>query len=174
MKNIIGVIGPNADACTKELYEFGEELGYELGKSGWIIVCGGMGGFMEAVCKGAKKASSPFPFQTIGILPTDTKQSANPYVDIAIPTGMGIARNILIIRTADLLIAAGGGSGTLSELAFAWQLGKPVLCCTIFEGWAKKLANQHLDKRHPTSLFIPVGSVKDIMEQIKRLSFGSY
>jgi len=168
-RRLIGIIGPNADACSPSLYAFGRELGFHLGEKGWTIICGGMGGFMEAVCRGVKEAPNTFPGQTIGILPTDSKSHANPFVDIAIATGMGIARNLILVRSADLLIAAGGGSGTLSELAFAWQLGKTVLCCTHFEGWAKTLAGQQLDNRHPSSLFIPVQSVQEILDLVTKL-----
>ena len=161
----IGIIGPGENLCTKELYEFGVNLGHQLAARERVIVCGGKGGFMEAVCKGAKLSSNTFDGQTIGILPEDTGENANPFVDITIPTGMGIARNIIIINTADIIIAAGGGSGTLSELAFAWQKNKKVLCVTGFGGWAKQLAGANIDERNK-GLFVEVTGIADILKYL--------
>jgi len=152
--------------CSKELYEFGVQLGKQIATKDRTIVCGGLGGFMEAVCKGVKQTHNTFNGQTIGILPEDNTDNANPYIDLAIPTGTGIARNILIVRTADIIIAAGGGAGTLSEIAFAWQLDKKVLCVTLFEGWAKELAGKDLDNRK-SGLLIPVNSIDEILKQLK-------
>lgn len=148
------------------MYRFGTDLGKEIASPGRIIICGGLGGFMEAVSKGVKESVHTFNGQTIGILPGDDPQDANPYIDIAIPTGLGIARNIIIINSADLIIAAGGGAGTLSELAFAWQKKKKVLCITDFGGWAKELAGKRVDERDD-GLFLPVKNIKEILKLIK-------
>ena len=158
----IAVIGPGNDLCSNELYDFGTELGRQLAAPHRVIVCGGKGGFMEAVCKGVKLSPETFKGQTIGILPGDDPHSANTFIDIAIPTGMGIARNIIIINTADVIIAAGGGSGTLSEIAFAWQKNKRVLCLTRFGGWAGNLAGTDLDDR-ADGLLTAVNSVEEIL-----------
>ena len=139
--------------CSDELYTFGVQLGRQIATTGRSFVCGGLGGFMEAVCKGVKQSPDTFNGQTVGILPDETTEMANHFVDVKIPTGIGITRNIIIIRTADIIIAAGGGAGTLSEIAFAWQLQKKVLCVTLFDGWAKKLAAEIFE--HPR---LPVGS----------------
>ncbi|RKX71024.1 TIGR00725 family protein, partial [candidate division WOR-3 bacterium] len=88
-----------------------------------ILICGGMGGVMEAACKGAREAGG----LTIGILPGNSIESANPYVDIPIATGFGEARNVIITRTAQALIAIDGKYGTLSEIAFAIIFRKPVI-----------------------------------------------
>jgi uncharacterized protein (TIGR00725 family) len=117
----IAVIG--ARECDTEMYRISEELGSLLAKDGFVIICGGMGGVMEAACKGAKK----YDGITIGILPGSDPQDANPYVDTVIPTGLGISRNLIIVRAAAGVIAVNGGFGTLSELAFALQLHKPVV-----------------------------------------------
>ncbi len=161
----IGIIGPNSPLCSSELYSFGVELGLRLAKTDRVIICGGRGGFMEAVCKGVKQSSSTFSGQTIGILPNDNTDDANQFVDVAIPTGIGLARNIIIVRTADIVIAAGGGAGTLSEIAYSWQLGKKVLCVTLFDGWAKELAGRDLDARQK-DLLIPVSSIDEILSYI--------
>ena len=98
-------------------------MGELLAKSGYTIICGGLGGVMEAACKGAKANNGT----TIGILPGDNPNDANPFVDIAIATGMGVSRNLIIIRSAIAVVSISGGFGTLSELAFALQLEKPVV-----------------------------------------------
>jgi uncharacterized protein (TIGR00725 family) len=87
------------------------------------MVCGGLSGIMEAASRGAAQEDGTI----IGIIPGSDKGEANPHVTFTIPTGMGVARNILIVRTADALVALAGGSGTLSEIALALNIGKPVV-----------------------------------------------
>lgn len=118
---IIGVIGTGE--AEKELLDLAEEVGRLLAKENVIVVTGGLGGVMEAACKGAYSEGGV----TVGILPTDKKEDANPYVKIPIPTGMGEMRNSLIVRASDALIAIGGGYGTLSEIALALKTGKKVV-----------------------------------------------
>jgi len=120
-QRIIGVIG--AGTATPEILEMAEETGRLIAKHGYLLICGGMGGVMEAAAKGAKNEGGT----TIGILPQPDRHSANPYIDIPIATSFGEARNLIIIRTADLLIAVGGEYGTLSEIAFALKTEKPVI-----------------------------------------------
>jgi uncharacterized protein (TIGR00725 family) len=98
-------------------------VGRELGGRGAVLVCGGLGGVMEAACRGAKEAGGT----TVGILPGMDRAAANPYVDVAVPTGLGEARNALVVRAADALVAVGGGYGTLSEIALALKAGKRVV-----------------------------------------------
>lgn len=118
---IIGVIGSSrADLETQKL---AEEVGSEIAKHGAAVVCGGMMGVMEAVCKGARSQGG----LTIGIIPSDSRTDANPYVQIPIVTGMGVGRNVMLVKTADVLIAVGGEFGTLSEIAHALHLGKIVI-----------------------------------------------
>jgi uncharacterized protein (TIGR00725 family) len=157
----IGVVGPNDAMCNCELFDFGIKLGKTLSQKNRIFICGGMGGFMESFCKGVKSSANTFFGQTIGILPSDNKDDANEFIDVSIPTGIGIMRNVMIIQTSDIIIACGGGAGTLSEIAIAWQLGKKVLCITNFDGWAKELAGKNLDIRH-NSLLIPVKTIEEI------------
>ena len=88
-----------------------------------MVVCGGLGGVMEAACRGAKSAGGT----TVGILPTLDRADANPFVDIAVATGLGEARNALVVRAADALVAVGGEWGTLSEIALAMRAGKRVV-----------------------------------------------
>jgi uncharacterized protein (TIGR00725 family) len=121
MKKIIAVIGGRR--IEKALLAEAEEVGRLIAKSEAILVCGGLGGVMEAASKGAQSEGG----LTIGILPQDNSDRANQYIDIPIATGLGIGRNVVIARTADALIAVGGEYGTLSEIAFALQLKKPVV-----------------------------------------------
>lgn len=162
----LGIIGPNKSMCSADLYDFGVKLGANIATKESAIICGGMGGFMEAVCKGAKQSPETYQGQTIGILPGEEAETANPYIDTPIPTGTGIGRNLIIVRTADIIIAAGGGAGTLSEIALAWQLGKTVLCITLFDGWAKELAGRNLDKRKE-GLLRPVTTIEEINQALK-------
>lgn len=117
----IGVIG--AGKANEELLKIAEEVGRLLAKQGIIVVTGGLGGVMEAACKGAYFEGGI----TVGILPTLRKEDANPYVKVPIPTGLGEMRNALIVRASDALIAIGGEYGTLSEIAFALKTGKKVI-----------------------------------------------
>ena len=105
-----------------------EDVGRLLAEAGAVVVTGGRGGVMEAACKGARAAGG----RTVGLLPGLDRREANPYVEVAIATGLGEARNVLVVRSADALVAVGGAWGTLSEIAFARQAGKPVVAV---ESW---------------------------------------
>ncbi|MBU1694839.1 MAG: TIGR00725 family protein [Verrucomicrobia bacterium] len=117
----IGVLGPHK--CTDEERSMGLEVGEEIARRGEILVCGGLNGMMEAAAEGAKKAGG----LTVGILPGDTADEANPFVDIALPTGLGAFRNMLLVRACDAVIAVRGEYGTLSEIAAALRLKVPVV-----------------------------------------------
>lgn len=99
------------------------EVGRGLASHGFVVVTGGLGGVMEAVCRGARQADG----LTVGLLPGSDRSAANPYVDVALPTGIGEMRNALVVRSADVVIAVGGEHGTLSEIAFALKTGVPVI-----------------------------------------------
>ena len=117
----MAVVGPG-DAGP-EILAAAESVGRELAQRGVVVVCGGLGGAMEAACRGAKEAGGT----TVGLLPGADRGQANPYVDVAVATGLGEARNALVARTADALVAVGGGYGTLSEIALALRAGKRVV-----------------------------------------------
>ena len=131
---IISVIG--GAESSPEILKLAEAIGSEIAKRGIAIACGGLMGVMEAASKGAKKHDGV----TIGILPSDSKRDANKYIDYAIPTGLGYARNFLVAKTGDTVIAIDGSAGTLSEIAIAWFSDKPIVAMTTSGGWAKKLA----------------------------------
>lgn len=117
----IAVIG--AGRANAAEIEQAEAVGHGLATAGAVLVCGGLGGVMEAACRGAKAAGGT----TLGILPGADRGAANPWVDVAVPTGLGEARNALVVRAADGLIAVGGEYGTLSEIALALKAAKPVV-----------------------------------------------
>ena len=117
----IGVIG--SGDCSPQVQRLAEEVGREIAKRGAVLVCGGLGGVMEGAARGAKLAGG----LTVGILPGSDACKANPYIDVVIVTGMSYARNIIVVRSSDVLIAIEGKYGTLSEIAYALQLRKPVV-----------------------------------------------
>jgi len=119
---IIAVIG-GSTCPNKTIEKLAFQTGIEIARRGHILICGGMSGVMEFACKGAKTVKGSI---TVGILPGKTKQDANPYVDIPVITAMSHARNAIIVRTADAVIAIDGKYGTLSEIALAKVLDKPV------------------------------------------------
>jgi uncharacterized protein (TIGR00725 family) len=112
----VGVIG--AGECSDSTYQMARNLGLEIGKKGWILVCGGLGGVMEGAAKGCAEAEG----MTLGILPGLERDSANPYIKIPLPTGLGEGRNILVVRASDVLVSIAGGYGTLSEIALALKI----------------------------------------------------
>ncbi len=118
---IISVIG--SSTANGALVALAECVGRELAGHGVAVVCGGLGGVMEAVCKGAKQAGGT----TIGILPGNDPSAANDYVDIPICTGIGYARNVIVVKTGTAVIAIGGAYGTLSEIGHALADGIPVI-----------------------------------------------
>lgn len=117
----VAVVGPG-DATRAQLL-LAEEVGAGLARAGAVVVTGGLGGVMEAACRGARSERG----HTIGILPGADRDEANGWVETAIATGLGELRNGLVVRASDGLIAVGGGHGTLSEIALALKLGRPVI-----------------------------------------------
>ena len=120
-KKFIAVIG--GEKPPPEEAKMAEEVGRELARRGAILVCGGLGGVMEAASKGAVSEGGT----TIGILPRDNRQQANPYIQIPIVTGMGYARNVIVVKSAQAVIAIDGSYGTLSEIGHALQYNIPVI-----------------------------------------------
>ena len=117
----IGVIG--AGQCSLEIERLAEEVGREIAKKKALLICGGLGGVMEASARGAKQEGGV----TIGILPGFSFEDANPFIDIPIVTGLSHARNVLVVRSSQAIIAVEGGYGTLSEIGIALKLRKPVV-----------------------------------------------
>jgi hypothetical protein len=125
-KKIVGVIGGHS--CTEHVEQLAHNLGENLAKVVDTLVCGGLSGTMKAVCAGFKTENN----LTIGIIPGYDKKYANEFVDIVIPTGLGLARNVLVVKSADVVVALPGEAGTLSEIAYCLQFGIPVIS---LESW---------------------------------------
>ena len=120
-KKVVSVIGGRN--CTKEVEQIAYNLGEKLTKVVDILVSGGLKGTMEAVCSGFKAGGG----LTIGIIPSYDKKDANKFVDVVIPTGLGLARNVLVVKSADIVVALPGETGTLSEIAYCLQFKIPVI-----------------------------------------------
>ena len=116
----VSVIG--GSAVPPDTAAVAADLGTALADRGHTVVCGGLGGVMEAVCRGARKAGG----ETIGILPTDDRADANPHVTVPIATGLGHARNALVVANGDAAVAVDGSGGTLSEIGLALAYGRPI------------------------------------------------
>ncbi|MFH0941589.1 MAG: TIGR00725 family protein [Chloroflexota bacterium] len=123
MKDLITIAVIGAGQCTAREARLAEEVGREIARCGAVLICGGLGGVMEAACRGASEAGG----LTVGILPGENRAQANPYVQLAIVSGVGRARNLAVAKSARAVIAVGGGYGTLSEIAFALQSNIPVI-----------------------------------------------
>ncbi len=126
MYRLISVIG--GSSATEEEYSFAFSLGGLLAGAGLSVVCGGGSGVMEAVCRGCSEAGG----LSLGVLPGEKSFQANPFVSVALPTGMGVSRNRIVVLAGLAVCAVGGGYGTLSEIAYALQAGKHVCC---FRKW---------------------------------------
>ncbi len=127
-------VAGSGNASAREV-SLAEETGKLLARRGAILICGGLGGVMEAACRGASRAGGI----TVGILPGSSADSANPHVLIPIPTGLGEARNALVAGACDALIAVGGRLGTLSEIALALRSGTPVVGLETWELEAERM-----------------------------------
>ena len=135
MPAYVAVVG--AGRATPDEERTAEGVGRGLAGAGAVVVCGGLGGVMEAACRGARSSAGT----TVGILPGASRADANPFVDVAIPTGLGELRNGLVVRAADAVVAVGGEFGTLSEIALALKARKPVVSVG---GWELSRAGQRV------------------------------
>lgn len=143
---ILSVIG-SGDDLTPRVEADVRALGRMAVDAGFRVCTGGLAGVMAAVSAGARSAAAYREGDTLGFLPSTDRDSADPDVDIAIPTGIGLARNLLVVSAGDVVVAVGGGSGTLSEIALAWQLGRPIIVLSSCEGWAARMVGERLDDR---------------------------
>lgn len=146
----IGVIGSAGSEeyfdrkPSKKIYQVAEKVGELVAQNGAILITGGKGGIMEAACRGAKSKGGI----TVGIVKGKERKTANLYVDLEIVSGMeGCGEETMLILSCDGLIALGGGSGTLQELAIAYRNKKPVVVIENLSGWAEKLTKSYLDQR---------------------------
>jgi uncharacterized protein (TIGR00725 family) len=141
---LVAVIGNGTP--TPDAERVAEALGKQLVESGFRIVTGGLGGVMAAASRGAHQAGCYREGDVLGILPGPHADAANSWVDIVLPSNLGFARNVLVVSSADAVVAVGGGAGTLTEIAMAWQLGKPVIGLDV-PGWSQRLGGTAVDER---------------------------
>ncbi|TFF93241.1 TIGR00725 family protein [Candidatus Thorarchaeota archaeon] len=154
---MIAVIG--GSSAGEEALTYAEQLGKEIASRGAVLVCGGLGGVMEAACRGAKREGGI----TVGILPTDAHSHANRFVDISIPTGLGYGRNFLVAKSGHAVIAIDGSAGTLSEMAIAWFSDRPIVALKPSGGWAERLAGTQIDNRREDRVYAAT-SAKDAVD----------
>lgn len=155
-KPIIAVIGDGFVPPESEKRAFAELLGHALNAAGYRIICGGLGGVMEAAARGAHQSPAYCDGDVIGVLPGCSPNAANVYIDIPIATGLDHARNF-IIANSDAVVAVGGGSGTLSELSYAWIMCRLILAYRVphpagsadtFADWSARVADKRLDDKN--------------------------
>lgn len=161
----VAVVG--ASSGPDDLMYTAEKLGRVLVDAGFRIVCGGGSGVMEAVARGARRSEHATGSDVIGILKGLDPSDANPYVDIVLPTGMAHARNALVAAAGDAVVALGGGAGTLSEVALAWRMGRPVVAFENHSGWAARLAGECLDPRRNDTV-IAVRTPEEAVAAVER------
>lgn len=166
-KTIVGVFGDSE--AEKREKKFAKQIGREIGTRGYVLLTGARGGIMLSACKGAKEEGG----LTLGILPSSDKSRANRFTEIVIPTGLGSTRNSLNALTSDYVIVIGGKSGTLSEIAFSWLYGNPILAVKGFGGWSEKLAGKRIDQRRKDHI-IPIESPKQALDWIDEREKKSY
>lgn len=155
------VIGSGDDnTFLNTAYDIGK---YIAGKK-WVLISGGKGGIMEAVSKGAAEAGGII----IGILPEHSPEAANKYCNIVIPTGIGYARNLANVLSGDVIISIGGKSGTLSEMAYAWQFQKPIISCTFTGGWSSRLSELQIDDRKGSEVY-KANSLEDVFSYLNKI-----
>jgi uncharacterized protein (TIGR00725 family) len=146
----IAVIGYNKDRCTDHSRNIAFEVGKEIARSGSILICGGLGGVMEAACRGAKENDG----LTIGIIPQEEFSFANKFCDIVICTGIGFARDIIVATSADGIIAIGGGVGTMIELGVGYIKNKLMVVVAGSGGVSEMYGGKFLDERKIVPLMI--------------------
>jgi uncharacterized protein (TIGR00725 family) len=169
-RSIVAVIGNGvaSDAAAA----LAERVGCSVVDAGFRLVTGGLGGVMEAASRGAHQSAAYREGDVLGILPGADAATANAWVDVAIASGLGIARNALVVATADAVIAVGGGSGTLSEISMAWQLGKVVVALDV-AGWSRELAGRAVDDRRDGVVIAASTAAEAVAAVVRELSRSS-
>ncbi|MCU0848164.1 MAG: TIGR00725 family protein [Spirochaetes bacterium] len=157
-KRQVVIIGSSSDSGhMEEAYQ----IGRRVAEMGCVLISGGRGGIMSAASRGARECGGI----TVGILPSEEMDEANEFCSIVIPTGIGYARNSMNILSGDIIIAMEGGAGTLTELAYAWQYGKTVICCTFCGGWSRIFAEISPDQRAGSRL-LTAASLDQVYEHL--------
>ena len=169
----IAVLGSDENRkanINPRILKMAEELGREIARRGAVVICGGRGGVMKAVAKGAVEERGI----TVGILPSMSKNEANEYITVVLPSGLGpVTRGSLIVRAADVVLTIGGGVGTLGEIACAYAHRKPIIGLRGTGGWTDKLVDSYIDDRKFVKMLggdSPEEIVDMAIEQVRRLA----
>ena len=158
-KYIVSILGGNSQVSSLALNQ-AFALGKAIIDEGWLLCTGGRAGIMEAASKGARTSKLWTGHQILGVLPDNNHDTGNDYLDIELPSGLGLTRNALVVRFSDVCVALSGGAGTLSEIALAWQFERPVAVMSDSGGWSEKLANIALDhRREPIKGFTEISQI---------------
>lgn len=153
----IAVIGDSREIAVNN--EIAYQIGGFIAERGWTLVTGGRNGVMHAASKGASEKDGLI----VSVLPGPELSDGNPFTTVKIPTGIGYARNSVNALSGDIVVAVGGGAGTLSEIAYAWTYRKPIIACEWATGWSAKLAGQYIDDTWD----VPIIAAKDL-DDLKR------
>ncbi len=160
LRQVVVIGSSDASEYLEESYE----IGRYIARNGWALITGGRGGVMEAASRGASVEEGV----VVGVIPDTAFSGANSYCTIVIPTGIGFARNVINALSGDVIIAIGGKYGTLSELAFARQYRKPIICCTFAGGWGETFY-RHSSEEDPGYPLFQAGSVGDVCARLDTL-----
>jgi uncharacterized protein (TIGR00725 family) len=163
----ISVVGFNDDSCTKAARDAAYRVGKAIAEEGGTVVCGGLGGVMEAASKGALDAGG----HSVGIVPSADSSQANGHCDFVVATGLGRSRNFLVAYSGDAMVVVGGGAGTLIEAAAAYQADKPIVAVKGTGGVADAWAGRFMDERRTRMMLegsSPEDAVKKVMRELSR------
>jgi uncharacterized protein (TIGR00725 family) len=141
---VIGVIGSSADGSNEALLTAAEAVGLSIARHGAVLLTGGRSGVMEAASRGARIGGG----FTVGMLPSADRRDANPHLDLAIPTGLGRARGLALVRSSDAIVMIGGGAGTLVELGLAYLEAKTIVVLRGSGGWSDRFAPMLIEGRY--------------------------
>ncbi len=142
--------------------ETARSIGSFVAENNWTLISGGRTGIMEAASRGASEAGGT----VIGIVPSSLFEEANRYCTVVIPTGVGFARNSINVLSGDVIVSIGGKAGTLSELAYAWQYNKPVICCSFTGGWSKRILEEPVDDRK-SGMLLDAGNMDEVFSLLR-------
>jgi uncharacterized protein (TIGR00725 family) len=163
----VSVVGYNEDSCTEAAREAAYQVGWAIAKEGWTVVCGGLGGVMEAACKGAHDAGG----LSVGIVPSADLEQANEHSDVVLASGLGRARNFVVAYSCDAMVVVGGGAGTLIEVAAAYQASKPIVAVKGTGGVAESWAGKAIDERQVITILEgrdPEDAVRKVAGELSR------
>ena len=157
----ISVVGFNEDSRTKAARDAAYQVGRAIAMVGGTVVCGGLGGVMEAACKGARDAGG----NSVGIIPSADSAQVNRYCDVVVATGLGRSRDFVVAYSGDAMVVVGGGAGTLIEVAAAYQVERPIAAVKGTGGVADAWAGRYIDDRR-TTVILEGSSPEDAVEKV--------